>query len=278
MDTIVICAIFKNEARYLLEWIGYHRMIGVDHFVLYDNASTDGGAALIRSSPFARYVTLIDWPVPVGQVPAYADFIQHHARRFTWAAIIDLDEYIHPLEAETLRPLLPRYDGFSGVLLQWLAFGPSGHDARPEGLTIGNYLFRMPEDAPVNQHIKSLLRTSDLVSAHTTPHIMVSSGPVCNTRGERVPAHARQDPPCHDAIVLNHYVTRSAEDWRAKTARGRADVPASPQPAYSDAQFRGFVDGARIEDRRITRFIPRLRWVLRDARATPRAELVAPVA
>ena len=169
MDSIAVCAIFKNEARYLMEWLAFHRMIGVDHFVLYDNGSTDNGAALIRRSPFARDVTLIDWPQRAGQLPAYADFIARHAKRFTWAAIIDTDEFIHPLDADTLRPLLPRYAGFSAVLLNWLLFGTSGHETSPAGLTIANYTRRMPEKA--NRHVKSLLRTRDLLGIQTNPHV-----------------------------------------------------------------------------------------------------------
>lgn len=38
---IVLCAIFKNEGRFLKEWIEYHRLIGVDHFFMYNNNSTD---------------------------------------------------------------------------------------------------------------------------------------------------------------------------------------------------------------------------------------------
>ncbi len=271
MDSIAICAIFKNEARYLLEWIGYHRMIGVDHFVLYDNSSTDGGPALIRRSPFTRHVTLIDWPMQVGQLPAFADFIANQASRFTWVAFIDLDEFIQPLETDSIRPLLPRYDGFSGVVLHWLLFGPSGHDASPPGLVLENYWLRLAETSPVNQHVKSLVRTSELVAAHTTPHILVTAGPLCNTRGELVPAHARHDQPCHDVMVLNHYLTRSAEDWRIKTQRGRSDVavPAG-SPSYPQRQFNDIVTGTGVEDRRVARFLPRLRWVLRDAPATLR--------
>ena len=37
MDKIAVCAIFKDEAPYLLEWIAFHKMVGVDLFVLYDN-------------------------------------------------------------------------------------------------------------------------------------------------------------------------------------------------------------------------------------------------
>jgi hypothetical protein len=54
MDKIAICAIFKDEAPFLLEWLAFHRMIGVDLFVLYDNGSNDGGADRIHASSFSR--------------------------------------------------------------------------------------------------------------------------------------------------------------------------------------------------------------------------------
>jgi hypothetical protein len=37
MDKLAICAIFKDEAPYLLEWLAFHRMIGIDLLVLHDN-------------------------------------------------------------------------------------------------------------------------------------------------------------------------------------------------------------------------------------------------
>ncbi len=37
-----LCCIIRDEAQYLVEWIEYSRMIGVDHFFLYDHGSTDG--------------------------------------------------------------------------------------------------------------------------------------------------------------------------------------------------------------------------------------------
>jgi len=38
-----ICAIFKDEAPYLPEWIEFHRLVGVERFFLYDNGSGDAG-------------------------------------------------------------------------------------------------------------------------------------------------------------------------------------------------------------------------------------------
>jgi hypothetical protein len=59
-DKISVCAIFKDEAPYLLEWLAFHTVIGMDLFVLYDNGSGDGGGELIRRSRLDRNVTLID--------------------------------------------------------------------------------------------------------------------------------------------------------------------------------------------------------------------------
>lgn len=36
-----LCCIIRDEGRYLVEWIEYSRMIGVDHFFLYDHGSVD---------------------------------------------------------------------------------------------------------------------------------------------------------------------------------------------------------------------------------------------
>ena len=35
MKPLAVCAIFKNEGPFLLEWIAYHRAQGLDYFVLY---------------------------------------------------------------------------------------------------------------------------------------------------------------------------------------------------------------------------------------------------
>jgi hypothetical protein len=105
---IGICAIFKDEAPYLLEWIAFHRMIGVDLFVLYDNGSSDGGGELIRRSSFNRNVTLIDWPERPGQLAAYDHFRINHATRFEWAEFIYVDEFIMPLNSSSIRHILMR--------------------------------------------------------------------------------------------------------------------------------------------------------------------------
>ena len=38
---LAVCAIYRNEAPYLREWIEFHRLVGVERFFLYNNESTD---------------------------------------------------------------------------------------------------------------------------------------------------------------------------------------------------------------------------------------------
>ena len=73
---VSICAIFKDEAPYIKEWIEFHKIVGVEHFYMYNNFSSDNYMDVL--SPYIERgdVTLIDWPVPQGQMKAYKDCIE----------------------------------------------------------------------------------------------------------------------------------------------------------------------------------------------------------
>lgn len=51
---VSVCAIFKNEAPYLKEWIEFNRIVGVEHFYLYNNNSEDNYEEII--APYIKKV------------------------------------------------------------------------------------------------------------------------------------------------------------------------------------------------------------------------------
>lgn len=53
-----VCCIFKDEAPYLEEWLRFYSLIGVEHFYLYDNDSTDAFKAVLAPWAAAGKVTL----------------------------------------------------------------------------------------------------------------------------------------------------------------------------------------------------------------------------
>ncbi len=258
-----ICAIFKDEAPHLLEWLAFHVAVGVERFVLYDNASTDGGADLLRQSRFAERVTVEHWPNHPGQLAAYRHFLAHHAQRFDWAAFIDLDEFLLPLDDAAVPALLARMDGFSAVLVQWRVFGPSGRDTRPDGLTIEAYHLRAPDDLPVNCHVKTILRCADALDVTHNPHAFRLRGPVCDPSGRIVENSALPSVACHEGLVLNHYQTRSRAEWLAKVWRGNA-MFVDAVPAYPPALIEHYEAVCRTEDRTIMAWAPRVKALLAD--------------
>ena len=258
---LAICAIFKNEAPYLLEWLAYHRAVGFDRFFLYDNGSTDGGADIVRESPFAECATLTHWPARPAQLPAYRHFIDTFRDQADWVAFIDLDEFLLPLEDESIRPVLERAHGFSALMVQWRIFGPSGWDRRPEGLVLDNYTQRTPDSFPANRHVKSIVRCSDLLDVTHNPHEFVVSGVACNTRGEPVPNIGIQPVACHETLVLNHYQTKSRQDWLEKIARGSAMFDYEG-PKYEENLFDHYVAESTVADETIKAFLPRVRELL----------------
>lgn len=265
MSPIAICAIYKNEGPYLLEWIAFHRMIGVDHFILYDNGSDDEGTELIRRSAFSDCLTIIDWPERPGQFTAYADCITRYGARFSWIAFIDLDEFIHPVSSNSLRAVLqdPRYDAYSEILIFWMLFGSGGHQERPTGLVLENYRDRLPLDTPVNGHVKTIARGPALLAPGTTPHIFQTCGEACDPTGSLILKHALHPTQVHEVLALHHYFTKSRADWEAKLRRGKADQEIATDNPYPVGRIHDVDQQEQTPDTRIARFIPRLRWTLR---------------
>src|ERR1700674_1155687 len=65
------CAIFRNEAPYLEEWLVFHLGVGVEHFYLYENRSTDDFRGVLAPFLERRIVSLVDWPKSPAQLVAH---------------------------------------------------------------------------------------------------------------------------------------------------------------------------------------------------------------
>ena len=125
-----VCCIFKNESKFLKEWIEYHKLIGVDHFYLYNVESTDNYIDVLKPYIKNKTVTLIEWPnMSIGQtkpdmqmlstkIPAYENAAKHLALKNTkWLVFVDIDEFLVAPDNRSLREILAEYDDYPGVIL-----------------------------------------------------------------------------------------------------------------------------------------------------------------
>jgi hypothetical protein len=127
------CAI-KNEAAYLDEWLAFGVSQGIEHFLLYDNASTDNSHEVLQPWIEAGIVELVDWPLhwkSGSQTKAFLDALTRLRGRTRWAAFIDPDEFLFSPTGEPLPQVRKPYERHAGVIVNWQCYGTSGHKLRP---------------------------------------------------------------------------------------------------------------------------------------------------
>ncbi len=169
---LAICAIFQNEAPFLREWIEFHRLVGVEHFFLYDNLSDDNGAEILAPYCSEGLVTLLPWPISFenfAQARAYNDCLERFGADIRWLALVDVDEFLFSPAVRNLHTVLSEFEHFPGVVVHWQVYGSSGCTSSPEGLVIENFLYRAPTDWVRNRRLKTILnpaRTNRVLNAH----------------------------------------------------------------------------------------------------------------
>ena len=208
-----VCALFKNEARYLKEWIEYHRMIGVDHFYLYNNGSRDRSVDILIPYVKQGLVTLKNWPdlIPEGreccpgewalstQVQAYENAAKYTALGETeWLAFIDVDEYLVPVHTNTFAEILEKYKASPGLKLNSDCFDAATIDALPKReLLIATAELVAEPPKPVTKSIEKIIFKPE---SHTT---FVWPPFQCNFKDDQQPARLGRDE-----LRINKYVNR----------------------------------------------------------------------
>ena len=250
-----LCAIFRNEAPYLREWVEFHRIVGVERFYLYQNRSDDEWQAVLGPFINEGVVEVMDWPKePPCQMQAYQHFIDAHKGNPEWVAFLDCDEFLFSPCYETvpqvLRQMVPQW-GAVGV--NWLCFGASGQEQPAPDPVIERFMFRRADEFGPNLHIKSIVRMDRVISAGSDPHQFNVHGGTCSESGEliRGPFTSR---PCHRLLRVNHYHTKSRQEFIQRIALGKADGA----PRRSPTEFDNY-QAMEVDDRTIWRFLPALK-------------------
>lgn len=232
---LAVVAMVKNEGRHLEEWLAYHILLGCEHFYLFDNGSTDDSQEVLKKFITYGYVTRIDWPLFPGQDDAYNYAVGSFGHLAEWLAFIDADEFIVLKRHRSLPELLATVDG-DQLLVFWKMFGHSGHRKRPTGLMVKNFVRCEPELSSV---AKAIVRSDRIRSAHCH-NCITTTGRTVNDRG--APLRENWIHPdadlSDDSIRINHYFTRSYEEYEEKIRRGEADGRTlKPLRPYEDFDY-----------------------------------------
>jgi hypothetical protein len=258
-----IVAIYRDEAVYLPEWIEFHRLVGVDRFFLYNNFSVDDHREVLAPYVEEGVVTIRDWPVFPGQLPAYNDAIRRYRGESRWLAFIDVDEFLFSPAGVPVAELLHGYEEAPGVVVHRAEFGTSGHRTRPPGLVTESYLHRSPHRPDSRAYYKSIVDPSRVVRCVSVHHFDYRAGALAvdeNNLPMKTGIRAEKTFVSFSKLRINHYRTKSEEELHRKwamwadTGKMQADEPPESRLEMSRTL---------VEDEAIATYVPALREALR---------------
>lgn len=228
---LTIATMVKNEAPNLLEWLAFHRLQGVTHFIVYDNGSTDNTRGILQPLLERGIVTLVDWPhAKKGlhtQSLSYRHAIMNYGAATQWLAFIDVDEFLHSPASDSLLPVLDRCEGLPALVVLRHTFGTSGHETPPPGLVIDNYTWRIavpPGPIWLTGHFspKSIVRPYQ-VRATNGAHRFRLKGTKAygfDVSGRPAGAYRKFELPVEE-LCINHYYTKDRATFLKRIQRGK---------------------------------------------------------
>jgi len=226
---VAIAAIFQNEAPYMKEWIDYHRLMGVNHFWLYNDESSDSWAEVLQPYVAKGVVEVFDWSEcrkrvkiwPRIQIEAFKHAMKRALGRTKWIALIDTDEFILPMQTKTIPSCLKRhFSDARAIFAQWLVFGTSGVRLAKNEPMLPRLTSCSDKQHSWNSIGKTIVRPeSVLIEKMWCPHHvpLKSSGYYLSGSGEKIQMvnndlHMQSHQEKY--IRINHYFFRDEKFYR----------------------------------------------------------------
>ena len=130
-DDVLLFCTFRNEDQRLPYFVQYYRDLGIDHFLMVDNDSDDGGRDFLADQPD---VSLWQTKVGYGAARHGIDWLTNLQGKYAhdhWALTVDVDEFfVYPFcDSRPIRALADWLDAsevrsFGALLLDMYPKGP----------------------------------------------------------------------------------------------------------------------------------------------------------
>lgn len=240
-----IVTTMKNEGPFILEWLAYHRAIGVDDFLIYTNDCSDGTDRMLDLLQAKGLVQHRDNPFRTMNLKPQHAALQAAVeepliRQSGWAICMDVDEFITIKVGQGRLPdLFAALPDANMISLTWRLFGNGETDAYQDRFITSQFsqcapeLTRKPHQA---WGFKTLFRTIGIykkLGVHRPKGLKPDLWDQIrwfNGSGKRMPIEMLRNgwrstttTYGYDLVSLNHYAVRSAESFLVKRDRGRAN-------------------------------------------------------
>lgn len=228
MTKLAISCMIRNNAFYLKEWIEYHLLIGVEHFYLANNLSTDHYMDILESYIKEGIVTLVDVDNESYNSHQFEaikrkymnEIIKKTRDTVEWLALLDSDEFITPIfkdesvEIEKIKTRVydilqnfkNKYPNLGGVGINWRMYGSSDiHKLANNEYILDKLNHREKTNVMIHRHIKVIVIPARAVN-HFIPHnCSYLNGYNTISMGGKIVYNESSDKEYHEELLLTHY-------------------------------------------------------------------------
>lgn len=226
---LAIAAIMRQEEPYLEEWCKYHKALGVDGIVLWNNEPEIRSAKdwwLWFRDLGINYVAIYDIATRPGQMEAYKQYIELNNKHYNyfWSMLIDIDEMIVVKDpVRDLRSILRTYEEFAAVYVHWELFGSNGYEFYSDKPVTEKFTRSEPD---VNPHVKGIIQTR-YTTEPKSPHCFTHTIASCDENYIRIePGEEKslyENGSCN-LLQVNHYAVKSKEECLKRRLQPRSDT------------------------------------------------------
>lgn len=245
-EKITIFTTMKNEGPYILEWVAFHRSLGIDHFVIFTNDCDDGTDDIARRLQELGLASHVENEVWEGGNPQHKMLrrARNHAavKSADWLLCLDVDEFWNIRCGDhCFASLIQEVEERAGqqidaISFAWKLFGTAGNVCFEDGPVTARFVMA---DAEFPYHsgraygLKTLFRNNGKFTRFG-PHRPkgIEAGKESeiawsDAGGNLFPAdkigwrawHGFD----HELGRLHHYSVRSLEGFLVKRDRGRTN-------------------------------------------------------
>ncbi|WP_069300330.1 glycosyltransferase family 2 protein [Neptunicoccus sediminis] len=231
-----LVATAKNEGPYLLEWVAYHRSIGFDNIIIFQNDSEDFTGKILTCLDEIGAVRYRYNAAKRGghQIAAYNRSVRHaEYQSADWVMALDLDEFLVIKTGDgTLPALLSAAPKFHRMLINWKLFGSSGIDTIQSGLVTDRYSLA-EKDNFITKHVqpyKTLFKRDAFLrpGVHKPSNFLLEedmitvNGSGLGDDAFEIRNFQSTDPGLRSLAQVNHYIVKDPQSFVLKSAKGSA--------------------------------------------------------
>ena len=237
---VAMCTIAKKENRYIKYFVEFYIKLGYNHIYFYDN--NEIGDEKISDLPIDKkgikkgFITVINYPRREGNFIAdsYYECYENYNLQYDWISFFDIDEYLI-LEPRnlTIQEFLesPRYNNCESLQLNWRVFT----DNEQLDYIDKPLMERFPIETKYkseNMHVKTSVRgrlNYTKIKKIGSQHTLYSNIIACTCSGRPTDWNYYVWPPDFKFASLNHYVTKSINEFFYKKYKTKVDVDKIPE-------------------------------------------------